>query len=243
MINKLEFKNFINKYHLNKLVESVKWEIKDNTLNIKFTSPSKEMIGEITLNNFNLIDSTIGINNTDQLLKLIEITNGDLMLDFIKSNKFFTKLIISDNKFTVNYSLSDIITIPKSGKYSGPEEYDLEIHLDQDNILDIIKAKSALSESNTVLIKNNKGIDNDQLELIFGGDIEYSNKVSYYLPTKTTLPEFEICFNSDIIKEIFYSNKDSIESKIYLNLEGLIKFEFKTETSKCVYYLVKKNNN
>jgi len=46
MIPKLDLQSIINKYYLNGLNETVKWEIKDKTLTIKFTSPTREMIGE-----------------------------------------------------------------------------------------------------------------------------------------------------------------------------------------------------
>ncbi len=56
--------------------EAVKWDIKDNKLTIKFKAPDKSMIGVVTCDNFDLEDSSIGISNTTQLLKLLAITNG-----------------------------------------------------------------------------------------------------------------------------------------------------------------------
>lgn len=44
MINKVELQSIISKYYLNGLVEVVKWDVKSNKINIKFTSPTKEMI-------------------------------------------------------------------------------------------------------------------------------------------------------------------------------------------------------
>ncbi len=56
MINKVELQNVINKYYLNGTIESVKWDIKDDKLNIKFTAPTREMIGEINHDDFKLED-------------------------------------------------------------------------------------------------------------------------------------------------------------------------------------------
>jgi len=246
MISKLELQSVINKYYLNGLIEAVKWDIKDNKLVIKYTSPTKEMLGEIIHSNFNLEDSSIGISNTSQLLKLIGITGGEVMLNYIKHNKIFSKLIISDNQFTVNYTLADILTIPKSGAYNGSEEYNFKIPINKEIIQALIKAKSALDESETVVIKPYKGLDGDsQLELIFGGDIEYSNKVSYYLSNinskDSILPDFTLGFNSNLFKEILTVNKDIDEAHLYINLEGLMKLEFSTSNIKSTYYLVKKD--
>ena len=243
MINKVELQSIINKYYLNGLIEAVKWDIKDSVLNIKFTAPTREMIGEINSNNFKLENSSFGISNTSQLLKLISITTNEVLLSFIKSNKIFSKLIIADQQFTVNYSLADILTIPKTGAYNGSQEFDIEIELDSEVIIALIKAKNALSESTSVVIKPFDSLDGQpQLEFIFGGDIEYANKVSYYLNiNKNVSRDFELIFNSDLIKEIFNCNKDYKTAKMFINLEGLIKFEFETDNTTSTYYIVKKD--
>jgi hypothetical protein len=243
MINKVELQSVINKYYLNGLIEAVKWDIKNDNLNIKFTAPTREMIGEISHDNFKLEDSSFGISNTSQLLKLINITAGEVLLSFIKNNKIFNKLIIADQQFTVNYSLADILTIPKTGAYNGSSEFEIELELTNEIISALIKAKSALAESSTVVINPYSSLDGDpQLELTFGGDIEYANKVSYYLNiNKNTKQDFELAFNSDLLKEILSCNKDATESKMYVNLEGLIKLEFKTDKTTSTYYIVKKD--
>lgn len=244
MINKVELQSVINKYYLNGLIEAVKWDIKKDNLNIKFTAPTREMIGEISCDNFKLEDSSFGISNTSQLLKLINITAGEVLLSFIKNNKIFTKLIISDQQFTVNYSLADILTIPKTGEYNGSQEFDIETKLEPETITALIKAKSALAESETVVIKPFTSLDGDpQLELIFGGDIEYSNKVSYYISDikQSNKADFELAFNSDLLKEILSCNKDASEAKMFVNLEGLIKLEFKADNTTSTYYIVKKD--
>ena len=245
MISKLELQAVINKYYLNGLIEAVKWEIKDNKLSVKFTSPTKEMIGEVTHDKFDLENANIGISNTTQLLKLIGITYGDVLLSFIKNNKVFNKLIISDNQFTVNYTLADTLTIPKPGSYAGPEEYNLETTLDKEMIAALVKAKSALDDSTTVILLPSIDLDGQfQLELLFGGDIEYSNKVSYYIPNfiqKDVPSSFKLGFNSDLLKDILNVNKDADNAKMSINLQGLMKLEFETNSTKSIYYLVQKD--
>jgi hypothetical protein len=245
MISKLELQAVINKYYLNGLIEAVKWEIKDNKLSVKFTSPTKEMVGEVIHENFNLENANIGISNTTQLLKLIGITNGDVLLSFVKNNKVFNKLIISDNQFTVNYTLADTLTIPKPGSYAGPEEYNLETTLDKEMISALVKAKSALDDSTTVILLPSMDLDGQfQLELLFGGDIEYSNKVSYYIPNfiqKDVPSSFKLGFNSDLLKDILNVNKDADNAKMFINLQGLMKLEFETNSAKSIYYLVQKD--
>ena len=117
MISKLQLQSIIEKYHLNGLIENVKWEInKDKQLTINFMSPSREMIGKVTTESFPLPESAIGINNTTQLDKLLAITNGDLVLDYVKEGKIITKLLVADEQFNLNYTLADLLTIPKPGE-------------------------------------------------------------------------------------------------------------------------------
>lgn len=245
MTSKLELQSVINKYYLNGLIEAVKWDIKDKQLNVVFTSPTREMLGKITYNNIPLPDSSVGISNTTQLLKLINITSKDILLNYIQQGKTPSKLIISDQQFTVNYTLADTLTIPKSGAYNGSEEYNLETELDVETVSALIKAKSALSESDTVMIQPTTSLDGDfQVEMIFGGDIEYSNKISYYLSNfiqKDVPTNFSLGFNSDLLKEILNVNKEFDKAKLSINLEGLMKLEFQNSSTTSIYYIVKKN--
>ena len=244
MINKLDLQSIISKYYLNGLNEAVRWDIKDNKLTIKFTSPDRSMIGVVTCDKFELEDSSIGISNTSQLNKLLNITNGYLNLEYQKHHKLITKLIVADNQFTLNYALADTMIIPKAGEYIGDEQYNIEATLDNESINAIVKAKSALAETDTVVFKPFINADSDlQLEMLFGGNIEYSNKVSFYLPDITTnnLPnEFKAHYNSNLIKEIMYCNKDVSHCVMGINLDGIMKLAFDSGSIKSEYYLVAK---
>jgi hypothetical protein len=244
MINKLDLTSVISKYHLNGMIEPVKWDIKDETLTIKFNAPSKDMIGRVEFKGMPLEDSTIAISNTSQLNKLIGITNGYLDLKYEKINKYITKLIIADNQFTLNYALADAMIIPKAGEITGEMSWNIEAPLDNESINAIVKAKGALAESETVVIKPFENADGEfQIEMQFGGNVEHANKVSFYIPgaETTDLPDdFKEHYNSNMIKEIMYCNKDMAGGSISINLEGIMKLEFENENLKSTYYLVSK---
>lgn len=244
MINKLELVSIISKYHLNGMNEAVKWEIKDKKLTIKFTSPDNMMIGVVTYDGIELEDSVVGISSTTQLNKLIAITNGYLELEYVKQHKLITKLIVSDNQFTLNYALADTMIIPKPGEYIGDGVYNIKADLDNESINAIVKAKSALADSNTVVFKPFTNDDGDlQLEMQFGGNIEHSNKVSFYLSDISTnnLPNnFQAHYISDMVKEVMYCNKDVASGKMSINLEGIMKLEFNSGNLKSEYYIVQK---
>jgi hypothetical protein len=246
MILKTDLQNIINKYYLNSLIESVKWEISNKTLVIKFNSPDKTMVGKVICDDFDVLeDSTVGINNTTQLLKLINITLGYLDLELEKQKDIITKLNVSDQNYKVTYTLADLILIPKSGEYNGSDQHDIRVFLEPNDINSLIKAKSALSESNTVMLKPIVD-ENEQhkIELIFGGDIEYSNKISYYLSNinVNNNQSFEIFYDSNIIKEILSCNKNSQKCIMDINVEGIIRLYFEENNIKSEYYIVSKES-
>jgi hypothetical protein len=244
MINKLDLVSIISKYYLNGMNEKVKWDIQDSKLIIKFNSPDNSMIGTVICDDFELEDAAISISNTSQLLKLLSITNGYLDLSYIRQHKLITKLIVADNQFTLNYALADNMIIPKAGEYVGDGVYNIEATLDNESINAIIKAKSALADTDTVVFKPFINADGDlQLEMMFGGNIEYSNKVSFYLPDITTdnLPnEFKAHYNSNLIKEIMYCNKDVANCTMEINLDGIMRLAFDNGSIKSEYYVIAK---
>ena len=207
MISKFALQSIIEKYHLNGLVENVKWEIdKNKQLTINFMSPTREMIGKVVYSNFPLPESEIGINNTSQLDKLLSITSGDLELNYAKEGKIITKLLVADNQFNLNYALADLLTVPKPGAYNGPEDYSMEVILDDEAVTALIKAKNALPNIENVVIKPSLL----GLEFTFGGDVEYANKVTYNIQNPTVNEEstFELIYSSDLLKAILIANKD-----------------------------------
>ena len=88
MINKSIIQSVINKYYLG-LNESVKWNIQNNNLEIDFMTPTKDVIGSISCENFQLEDSKLAIYDTKKLQNLISICNGDLLLELEKTNQVF----------------------------------------------------------------------------------------------------------------------------------------------------------
>jgi len=238
MISKLELQAIIEKYHLKGLIENVKWEIDSNKkLTVNFMAPTREMIGSLTHSGFPLPESEIGISNTTQLDKLLSITSGDLILDYAKEGKAISKLLIADQQFNLNYSLADLLTVPKPGSYNGPEEYDIETAIDNEITTALVKAKNALPNSENVVIKPSL----NGLEFTFGGDVEYANKVSYSIQNiDLTGKTFILTYNSDLLKEILVANKNADSSKLYVNSSGLMKIEFNYKNLQSKYYLVAK---
>ena len=71
----------IEKYYLGGIHEKVKWTIKDKKVTILFTSQTKDLAGSIEAPNFDIEDCTLGIYDTNKLLKLVNITNQFIQLN------------------------------------------------------------------------------------------------------------------------------------------------------------------
>jgi hypothetical protein len=240
MINKSHLQSVISKYYLNGIVESVKWKVKDNILSIDFMSPTRDMIGKVEFNKFDVKDCELAIFDTSQLNKLLAITNSEVLINFNKN-----KLYISDNQYNLQYSLADPLLIEKVGKVET-SLYHIEFELDQEQIGSIIKAIEALPNSNTLCLnKTQTIIGEDILEFIFGERQDYSNKIVYSVNNLSILnpiQDFILPFNSEIFKNIFRSNRDCENIKFQLNVDGLIKINFSNETINSEYFLIRRQD-
>jgi len=239
MINKLTVQSIIDKYYLG-TNESVKWNIENNTLNIDFMTPTKDVIGNVTCNNFQLEDSKLAIYDTKKLNSLISICNGDLLLELEKNNAIYTKLKISDLNFNLNYALSDPLLINKVGEVNEAE-WVVELNLTQEDVVNIIKAKSALAQIDNMLVTTTTNLDGENVvEFVFGDESGHNNKITYQVLGDIKETDIKLPFNSDTFKTILQANKDMDGGKLLLSSMGLIRLDFELDDISSKYYMVRK---
>jgi hypothetical protein len=239
MINKLTLQSIINKYYLG-LNESVKWSIANKQLEINFMTPTKDVIGSVICENFNIEDASLAIYDTKKLQSLISICNGDLLLELEKTNKVFTKLKISDMNFNLNYALSDPLLIDKVGTVNVPD-WVVELDLAVEDIDNIIKAKSALAGVDNMLITTSQDLDGiDVVEFVFGDESGHNNKITYQIAGNIKEQNMKLPFNSDMLKIILQANKDMEGGKLYLSTMGLMRLEFSNNGISSEYFMVRR---
>jgi len=239
MINKLTLQSVINKYYLG-LNESVKWSIANNILEISFMTPTKDVIGSVICENFNIENANLAIYDTKKLQNLISICNGDLLLELEKTNKVFTKLKISDMNFNLNYALSDPLLIDKVGTVNVPD-WVVELNLEVEDIDNIIKAKSALAGIDNMLVTTTQNLDGtDVVEFVFGDESGHNNKITYQIAGDIKEQNMKLPFNSDMLKTILQANKDMEGGKLYLSTMGLMKLEFSNNGISSEYFMVRR---
>ena len=242
MVNKLVLQSVINKYYLGE-VESVKWKIQDKVLTIDFMSINKEVIGNVTHTDIDVEDSDLAIFDTKKLLNLIGITSGDLLISLEKTKSVYTKLFIADNDFNLTYALSDLLLISKPGTVDEPV-WDMVLPLEQEEVGNLIKAKSALTGIGNMTLSPDSDLDGGDICVVtFGDEQGHNNKIVYNLTGDIRQADISIPFNSDMFKNILNANKDLDEGKLYLSYQGLLKLEFKSINTTSSYYMVRKEES
>jgi len=243
MITKIKLNSLINKYYLGEN-ESVVWEIANNNLHINFSSINKEVIGSISYSDIGLEPNKIAIYDTKKLLNLLSITQGDLLIEVEKNKNIPTKLHISDESFNLTYALADPLLISKQKGTVNEPEWDATFELSGDDLDKIIKAKSALKDVNNMLISiGEDGVGDRMCLFTFGDEHGHNNKITYQIYGNIQPTDIKIPFNSDMLRNILYSNKDMEVGHMYLSYQGLIKLTFKNAESTCIYYLIRKEQN
>ena len=227
----------IESFYLNGLATQVKFKVKDNEAHIKFATDNKDCIGEIKAP-VQLEDCEIGIFNTAQLLKLLNITNEYIELKLEKQNNHFLKLHISDNQFDLLYNLSDLGLIQDPGVVPNLPPYDLEFDINFDFTQKYIKAHNALDKPPRFEIGVTKDFQGEEvINFMVGEKSTYSNKVTFTEAGTVINQVKPVSFSAANFREIVSVAK-SANGKAYLFKDGLLKINLEEEGVISEYFLV-----
>jgi len=235
-------KNFIveniEKYFLGGLVGGVVWNLDGSKVNVNFSTETKDAVGELSFD-LSLPEGKIGIYNTDSLLRLLGITNEDLQLELKSDNTgIVNKLKISDNKFDLDYNLSDATIIQEVPKVQEVD-YDFTFKINDEFISGFLKAHNALEKIkdftlNTATTKQDENV----VEIMLGERTKHSNKVKFTEPAEFELPSDIIPFSAIVFREILSANK-GVEGTMSVSNKGLAKIEFTNKESSVKYFVVR----
>ena len=230
----------IEKYYLGGIHEKVKWTVKDKKVTILFTSQTKDLAGSIEAPNFDIDDCTLGIYDTNKLLKLVNITNQFIQLNVETKNGTSTKLSIADNEYDLVYHLADLRMMPMETMVLDETQisFDYSFGIDNDFIERYNKAKKALgSEFCTInLITKDTG---NVISLTLGEPEGHSNKIDFEevpLESKNTI-HIPLQFNAEYLKSIFDANYGA-EGTMWVSNEGAMKLDFESEDGQKSSYII-----
>lgn len=229
MISKKVLSEIVSKYSLGGHVEKVKWVVnEDDSIIIKFINDSKTLVGEINYKNtIGLKKGNYGIFNTSQLVKCLNILDGDILIETKKSNGLASKLNIADTNYDINFSLADPAIIPKVPQIMNEDQPSASFEISDEFITRFVKSKDALNDLPSFTIEAKEGgFSGHELIFTIGSDI--TNTIQFKVDELFKInDEFEqIPFDSNLFKEILKSNRNYESGTIHINKKGLIQLQF-----------------
>jgi len=234
MIDKRKLVDSIEKYYLNGLTEAVKFNIKNNVLVIPFSTTNRDVVGEVTLP-LELPNAEFGVFETTPLLKLLNILDTNIEIQYQEKFGIVEKLLIEDNQYKMMFSASDISLIPKSPK-AIDVNYQLTYAMEPDFITRFIDCKKALgSDVKTFTLEP----QSETARIILGDPSGYANKLEFEIPAKTEgFPFASLLFPSDVLKEILAANKNFDAAEMKVNEDGLMHLMFSEGDAFSQYFIM-----
>ena len=239
MINKKVISDIVSKYSLGNSIEKVKWIITDEKFICHFINDSKNLVGYVEYRKeIGLKPGDYGIFNTSQLIKCLNILDGDILVDATSS-----KLNLADTSYDIKFNLADPAVIPNVPDVSNnSEEWSVVFEANDEFITRFVKSKDALSELETFTVETREGFNGEELVFTVGTNI--TNTIEFTVDA-TINESFEpVPFDSNLMKEILKANRDYHTGEIRINKKGLLDAHFHCGDDLYTgYYLVRKQEN
>jgi hypothetical protein len=238
MIGKKVISDIVSKYSLGNVIEKVKWVITDKKLKINFINDSKVLLGYVEYrNNIGLKNGDYGIFNTSQLIKCLNILDGDILMEASNST-----LNIADTNYEIKFSLSKPEVLPKVPEVKDEDNFSTSFSINDEFITRFVKSKDALSDLEIFTVETREGFTGE--ELIFTMGTTITNSIEFAVEAEIKESFGPIPFDSNLFKEILKANKNYHSGEIRINKKGLIDAHFHCgEGLFTGYYLVRKQDN
>ena len=234
-MEKTKLNKFIQKYNLGGNVNSVKWTAGTNQLKTSFVTPDKSLLGTVVADNVKFEDADMGVYQTDQLQKLLNVLDNDVDLSLTRAGDRAVSLKVKNGSVSVDYVLSDLSVIPDPPALKRLPDFQTQVKLDETFIDTFIKGKSALADVDMFTFVNDK---DGNLNAVIGYSSTNTNRVT--IPVETTkngLTE-PVTFNANLFKEMLVANKECKSAVLEVSNEGLAKVNFKVDDYDSTYYVV-----
>ena len=239
MISKKVISDIVSKYSLGNNIEKVKWIITDEKFICHFINDSKNLVGYVDYRKeIGLKKGDYGIFNTSQLIKCLNILDGDILVDATTS-----KLNMADTNYDIKFILADPAVIPNVPDVSSDsDEWSVVFEANDEFITRFVKSKDALSELDTFTVETREGFNGEELVFTVGTNI--TNTIEFTVDA-TINESFEaVPFDSNLMKEILKANRDYHSGEIRINKKGLLDAHFHCGDDLYTgYYLVRLQDN
>ena len=239
MISKKVISDIVSKYSLGNNIEKVKWVITDDKFHINFINDSKNLVGYVEYRkDIGLKPGDYGIFNTSQLIKCLNILDGDILVDATTS-----KLNMADTNYDIKFNLADPAVIPNVPDINDSDDWSVSFSVSDEFITRFVKSKDALSELDTFTVETRDGFNGEELVFTVGTNI--TNTIEFTVENATINESFEaVPFDSNLLKEILKANRTYHSGEIRINKKGLLDAHLHHGDDLYTgYYLVRKQEN
>jgi hypothetical protein len=241
-MEKIKLERFIGKYTLGGAVESVTWTSTGNKLSTKVQTKDKNAGGEITLlDSDGVPHGLFSVYETKKLKAMLSVVGDDITITANVQNSAPKSLEFSSDRTRAVFVLADPSIIPDAPVLTKMPPFDITIELDDKFMSTFLRAKAALSDSDTFVVKG--GDASDAAHVILGYSGKNTNRVTITATATGTNFDIEpIKFSSLYLKEIFLANKEVIGGTMAVSSRGLCVITLNSTEYKSSYYLVKVND-
>ena len=239
MISKKVISDIVSKYSLGNSIEKVKWIITDEKFICHFINDSKNLVGYVDYRKeIGLKKGDYGIFNTSQLIKCLNILDGDILVDATTS-----KLNMADTNYDIKFNLADPAVIPNVPDVSSDsDEWSVVFEANDEFITRFVKSKDALSELDTFTVETREGFNGEELVFTVGTNI--TNTIEFTVDATINESFGPVPFDSNLMKEILKANRDYHSGEIHINKKGLLDAHFHCGDDLYTgYYLVRLQDN
>ena len=238
MISKKVISDIVSKYSLGNNIEKVKWVVTDDKFTINFINDSKNLVGYVEYRkDIGLKKGDYGIFNTSQLIKCLNILDGDILVDATTS-----KLNLADTNYDIKFNLADPAVIPNVPSIDDSDEWSISFNISDEFITRFVKSKDALSDLDTFTVETRDGFNGEELVFTVGTNI--TNTIEFTVEADINESFGPVPFDSNILKEILKANKDYHSGEIRISKNGLLDTHLHCGGPLYTgYYLVRKQEN
>jgi hypothetical protein len=234
-MEKKKLTSFIDKYHLAGNANSVRLDIKDKEISCNFITDDQNVVGSISMDNFDIEDVTLGVYATSQLTKLLTALDDDIKFKVNNADGTAFSINLSDTTTNITFMLADLSVIRQVPQMKQLPDFNVKIKLTKDFVEKYVRSKNALPET------ENFAVESDALgtEMILNYSTLNTNRITW-----PVIPEGEssdlpaTCFSANLLKEILVANKDAETGIIEVSSAGLARVTFTGKDYSSTYYLV-----
>ena len=233
-MNKHSLNRFIEKYYLGGNCSSVIIKSDGDKLSTRFITGDKNLLGELTMTDWKFDKAELGVYNTDQLVKLLDVMSDTITMNLTRAGDKAVSLKVSDSMASVNYMLSDLSVINVPPSIKNMPEFEVKIKVDKSFMTKFVAGKGALADTDNFTVLT----DDTGVKIVIGYAEINTNRVTLPVETESYTVIDNVSFNANLFKDVLVANKECESATLEVSSNGLARINFKIDEYDATYYLV-----